>query len=295
MSEIRLRIADFEIGILSTSEFKIELDEGYNSFVSNESSSKPDVTVRVHVGFPDGFLKAENVIYEADFNGSCLWKVLNTDNGLRFHVFDPNTPDRLQQIADLNADKTEWNIYTEHVSENGKQVVVPLAYPMGPLIMYYLTAKFDAVMIHGSGISDSGLGRIFTGVSGKGKTTMAKLWFDAEAEVLNDDRLIIRKSIDGYTVYNTPMFYEDRPRSANLRSIHSIYHAPKNEQTRLRGADALNGVSANLIQHGYSAELISHHLNFVSELINTIPVYRLGFLPNAQVIDVVRKHDEQHA
>jgi len=47
-------------------------------------------------------------------------------------------------------------------------------------------------MIHASGVNNAGHGYIFSGVSGKGKSTMAKLWDNSGARVIHDDRLILR-------------------------------------------------------------------------------------------------------
>ena len=67
-------------------------------------------------------------------------------------------------------------------------------------------------MIHASGVYYNGRGYLFSGVSGKGKTTMAGLWDNIGAQVIHDDRLIIR-SIDGvYRMFNTPVYRNDEPR-----------------------------------------------------------------------------------
>ncbi|MFC2175581.1 hypothetical protein ACFLR1_01255 [Bacteroidota bacterium] len=288
MADMRLSIADFGIDLINSSNYPVALEQGYLPFCSEEGLAPASVSVNAYSGISDEQKILESQIYAADFEGNRLWKIGRVDAGLRFHVFNSEAPHQLQQVAELNEDLNVWNIYSEPVMEAGEKKIFPLLYPMGPLVMYYLAAKFDAIMIHGSGISDNGDAHIFTGVSGQGKTTMAKLWFDAGAEVLNDDRLIIRKENNGYRVYNTPMFYADKSRSAKLAAIHSIYHAPSNSLTKLNGIEAVSAVMPNLIQHGYSSDLISHHLNFVSEMIGKIPVYKLGFKPDQGIVQKVK-------
>ncbi|MDA9121026.1 hypothetical protein N9J52_03220 [Flavobacteriales bacterium] len=291
MVNLRLSIADFVIDLINKSELPIKLEDGYSSFVLDESTVKPSVQVLVHSGIPAAIQVAAKPIYSADFEGNKLWEIFRIEDELRFHVFNSNSPYELQQVAKLTADLTVWDIYSKPVLDDQKSVLFPLLYPMGPLVMYYLTAKFDAIMIHGSGISDNGLGRIFTGVSGQGKTTMAKLWFDSGAEVINDDRLIIRNENGTYQVYNTPMFYQDEQRSVELKAIYSIHHSKKNTLTKTEGVNAVAGVTPNLIQHGYAKDLISHHLRFVMQMIDTIPVYKLGVVPNNSVIEFIRDYD----
>ena len=291
MAKMTLRIADFVIDLINQSECEIKLEEGYLAFVVDEPKVAASVQLIAHAEIPASLKELRDPIYAADFEGNRLWEIFHVEDGLVFHVYSSTEPYQLQQIAKFNSDLTVWDIYSEPVEDEGAKCLFPLLYPMGPLVMYYLTVKYDAIMIHGSGISDDGKGRIFTGVSGQGKTTMAKLWFEAGAEVLNDDRLIVRRDANQYTVHNTPMFYEDKPRTAKLTAVYSIYHSPDNRITKLNGVEALAAVTPNLIQHGYSSELIDHHLNFVSEMIGEIPVFKLGFVPDKRVIQELREHD----
>ena len=239
MADFRLEIANFSIDIINNSSCPISFEKGYTSFLSSDRSLDATIKINVFSGISQQLREPERPVYAADFDENRLWQISQFKDGLRFHVFSPTAPFQLQQVAELNEELTEWSIYSERIGDGEDRKLFPLLYPMGPLIMYYLTVKFDAIMIHGSGVSDSGSGRVFTGVSGQGKTTMAKLWFDAGAEILNDDRLIIRKDHDGYTVHNTPMFYVDVPRSSKLESIYSIYHLDCNQFKMLSGSEAV--------------------------------------------------------
>ena len=73
----------------------------------------------------------------------------------------------------------------------------PFEYPLDGLILYYLTVINGDIMIHASGVNNAGHGYLFSGVSGKGKSTMAKLWENSGAKVIHDDRLIIRNTGSG--------------------------------------------------------------------------------------------------
>ena len=70
---------------------------------------------------------------------------------------------------------------------------------------------------------------LFTGVSGVGKSTMAKLWKNTGACVLNDDRLVIRY-VDGIVkIYNNPMpYYSQKPQHGVLKKIFLIQHSLEN-------------------------------------------------------------------
>ena len=74
----------------------------------------------------------------------------------------------------------------------------------------------------------AGHGYIFSGVSGKGKSTMAKLWDKSGAKVIHDDRLILRNTGNGYKMFNTPVYNNDEPRESLLDKIFIIEHGSKN-------------------------------------------------------------------
>lgn len=286
-----LRIADFIIQINPKNSCLIELDEGYEPFAINACNEKPHMVVNAYGQLPKEEVAAGKLLYSAKMPEGELWNVSKTGNTYVFKVFDSEQPGTLQQVCTTNNRFREWNIYMASTPADNAPFQ-PLKYPLGPLLMYYLTVQHDAIMIHASGISDDGIGRIFTGVSGKGKSTMAKLWFDAGAKVLNDDRLIIRKESNGYSIHNTPMFYADEPRKAKFEAAYIIYHAKQNKLEKLSGAEAVSALAANCIQHGYDRTMMEHHLGFISKMVENTRVYSLGVVPTVSVLHTIRSDEE---
>lgn len=286
-----LSIADFIIQVNQKDSSPIKLDEGYEPFAINLGNAKPNMVVNAYSQLPKEEVATDKLLYSAKMPEGELWNVSKTGNTYIFHVFDSEQPGTLQQVCTTNNRFREWNVYMAS-KPDGNTAFEPLKYPLGPLLMYYLTVQHDAIMIHASGISDDGIGRIFTGISGKGKSTMAKLWFDAGAKVLNDDRLIIRKEADGYSIHNTPMFYADEPRKSKFEAAYIIHHAKQNKLKKLSGVEAVSALAANCIQHGYDRTMMEHHLHFLSEMVQIIRVYSLGVVPTASVLETIRS-DEQ--
>jgi hypothetical protein len=168
----------------------------------------------------------------------------------------------------------------------------PLEYPLDGLILYYLTVINNDMLIHASGINYAGKGFLFSGVSGKGKSTMARLWDNFGAKVIHDDRLIIRKTVNGYTMFNTPVYDNDNPADSPLSRIFIIEHGNENRLTQLKEASAVSQVMANCIQHTWHTGIISHLSEAISEMSSAIPIYRLQFRPERDVIDHILKIDE---
>ncbi len=80
----------------------------------------------------------------------------------------------------------------------------PLEYPLEDLLFRYLLADHGAVLVHACGVSWDGRGYLFVGSSGVGKSTTARLWKEAGAPILNDDRIVLEASARGLLIHPTP-------------------------------------------------------------------------------------------
>ena len=169
--------------------------------------------------------------------------------------------------------------------------VDPLEYPLDGLILYYLTVIKGDILIHASGVNYNGTGYLFSGVSGKGKTTIARLWENNGAKVIHDDRLIIRKTESGFRMYNTPVYNNDEPQESTLNKLFIIDHGTSNRIVHVRGAVAVSLVMANCIQHNWDSEIITRLLGAVSIMCGTVPVVRLLFKPDRSIIDDILENE----
>ena len=278
---IHLVIAGFALSLFSDSV--IELEEGYLPFVEEANNLKTDVTIQCFEGIPHAPFQDNELVFEARNEQQRFYSIYRSGSGLGFIIYNQQSIDEIQQVALLDENFTHWKVYCESTNQH----IVPLRYPLGPLIMHYMTLKSDAVMMHASCAFDGVDARIFTGFSGAGKSTMSKLWAAAGNGIVNDDRLIIRKQGAGYTVYNTPMYYKDRPKEAPLSSIFLISHSPENHMKKLSGAMAISRVMAFSIQNNFDQGFIQNRLNFFSELCAIVPVYELGFVPDENVVPFI--------
>ncbi len=283
-----LSVAGFKILIQSEGETGICLEEGYLPFEIQNDGCLPDLTINVVKGIPPLLIPTDKPIFEAGDSSKKYFSVYKNVNEYKFVVYGALNSNKIQQVALLNNNLTEWTIFTGKTDRAG--ITMPLHYPMGPLIFYYLTVKFKAVMIHASGVFADNIGRVFTGFSGSGKSTLAGLWLNAGGLILNDDRIVIKKEDDGYYMYNTPMLYPDVPKKSSLEYLFIIDHSKENTINRLIGADSVCHLMAFCIQHGYCRSFIEHHLEFLSNLCKCLPVYSLGFVPDGTIIDFINRY-----
>jgi hypothetical protein len=287
LNSYTLSIAGFKIFLESENKNDFRIDEAYIPFKAEYESGKDDFKVLVCKGFPADSSIFNTLVFEGKDNVRKYFSVFMENDYYIHKIYDPSEPDRIQQIAFLKKDLSEWTI---HVNEDNAGLLHPLSYPMGPIVLYYLTARYQAIMLHASGVYDGLHGRLFTGFSGNGKSTMAGIWQHKGCQIVNDDRLMLRREEDGFFMYNTPMFYPDLPKRAPLKSLYIIEHAETNRIEELCGAYAVSQVMAFCIQHAYQKKFLEHHLKFISELCEALPVYKIGFVPDENVVEFIRNH-----
>ena len=266
----------------------MSLEEGYLPFVISRDKADTDITIECFQGIPSNPFPLNDLVFEATDETRKFYSIFRTANGLGFVMFNQQTTDEIQQVAMLDNTFSHWKVYLNPETDGS---LLPLKYPFGPIVMYYLTINAQAVLIHASCIFDGEKGRIFTGFSGNGKSTMSKLWADEGNLVINDDRLFIRKMDAGYFVYNTPMYYIDKPKKTTLDSIHLISHSKENKIKKLSGAIAVTKVMAFCIQNNYDKEYIHNHLDLLSDLCTHVPVYELGFVPDTSIVNFVKSNE----
>ncbi|MDX9748069.1 MAG: hypothetical protein RBT57_06175 [Paludibacter sp.] len=287
MRKLVFRVAECDILVQSESDF--ELEEGYIPFVAEgEMALQPVITIDVVPELPADLLKGRQLLFDAENEQQKFYSIYQMPEGLGFAIYNQQTHSDIQQVALLNSDFTKWTVYYD--AKTGDSF--PLKYPFGPIMLHYLTLKIDAVMMHASCAYDGRTGRMFTGFSGVGKSTISKLWAQEGSRIINDDRLIIRRHGEEYRVYNTPMYYQDIPKVAPLGGIFLIRHYPENELKRVKGALAVSKVMAYSIQNNFDRRYVAQQLAFFSDLCSRVPVYELGFVPDASVVEYIRSHEE---
>jgi len=157
---------------------------------------------------------------------------------------------------------------------------------------YVLTTEEQLLLIHASGIIESGKGRIFAGFSGVGKSTMANIWQNNGAEIINDDRLLLKKETNGsWRFHNTPMYYRAVPKSAVLNHIFFPFHSPQNTIEKLSGAKAIAQLLAFTIHHGYDSKHLLHHSSVTENLLQDITAAKLGVVPTSEIIAFIKTNE----
>lgn len=217
------------------------------------------------------------------------WTILRRNQDIAIHVKFDDDP-QLKEVLGV-IDFSRNTISATLVPKDGIQTITvdPLFQPFGSVLMVVLAHHQDDVLVHASGVLENGSGRLFTAVSGTGKSTMAGIWKNEGATVINDDRLWLRKIGDRWYMFNTPMpYYAQKPLMAPLNQIFLLRQSPENEIEKLSGINAAMRFMANGIQHFYDKEMTGRHLDRILDIASQVPIYDCGFRPTREVVEEIR-------
>jgi hypothetical protein len=141
----------------------------------------------------------------------------------------------------------------------------------------------DALLLHSSGVIHGGAGYLFTGSSGAGKSTVARL--SRGDTVLNDEICLVRLDGPGARVESTPFngfFHGKSEGHAPLRCVCLLSHAAAHAVTPVRGAEAVACIMPQIVppiglDECVTRDAVTRMLDLADRLARSVPVLRLGF------------------
>ena len=153
-----------------------------------------------------------------------------------------------------------------------------------------ILAREGGMLMHSSSAVRNGRAYLFSGVSGAGKTTMARL-APPDVHVLTDEMSYVSREADGYYAYGTPFAGDLARPGENLRApltaIYLLRQGPENRIEDLSPADAVRGLMANILFFAHDPELVQAVFAAAIDLAERVPVRRLTFLPDARVWELI--------
>jgi hypothetical protein len=239
------------------------------------------------------------------FDSGAIWRLYEHDAGLQFDFTAPVFGDRpyKRMFLDEGFRSATLEMSCECV-EGSEYLVAPLGYPLDELLIMHRLTQEKAIELHGCGIVRAdGIGNLFVGHSGAGKSTTTRLWTECEdVEVLSDDRIIVRRdesrrgvgtsfATEGHTgmrMYGTPWHGEAMyasPGSAPLARIFVLGHGHGNVLTRLSPGQAVAELFARAFVPFHRHEYVESALEFLQEVVQAVPVYRYAFEPDRRAVE----------
>ena len=157
------------------------------------------------------------------------------------------------------------------------------------LMLLYAFASADkgVLEMHSSTVVKDGLGYMFLGKSGTGKSTHSSLWLKNidGAWLLNDDNPVIRIGEDGRArVYGSPWSGKTpcyKNESAPIGAIVSLHQAPKNEITQQSIPEAYGDIFSSCSGLKFISDEVDNLHETIAQVVTTVGCYDLYCLPDA--------------
>jgi hypothetical protein len=167
--------------------------------------------------------------------------------------------------------------------------------PMNPLFrgLYYAIHKWkrraapDAYLVHGCSILDKQKGYLFTGPSGAGKTTVAKL--AQSRTVMNDEGTLVRKQEARYRIEGTPIEGGAGSTSNSSVDLSAIFFLKQAADVSVRKLGVVDACTRLLGQVMETTPLfdtsgngsVNERMDVCATLAESVPVYELSFRRDA--------------
>jgi len=156
-------------------------------------------------------------------------------------------------------------------------------------------AKQGGFLLHSASAIRNGKAFLFAGVSGAGKTTIARL-APADATLLTDEISYVRKldasmKSEGYLAFGTPFTGElaklGENTSAPVAALYLLAQGPENRIDPVAAADAGRELLANMLFFAQDQEMVHWAFQAACDFVHRVPVYRLTFVPDARVWEMI--------
>lgn len=284
-----LRVAGINLFVRTVDEgITLGMDGMTRTFLTDMESADTQLTV----GWQDLTKQLEGQML---FDSGTVWQLHQQQDGrylfsFRSQVFGEHP----YKIALFNADFTKGEIYFHRAYFEEGEAIYPLEYPLDELLITNLLAQHRGVELHASGIVVDGVGLLFVGQSGAGKTTTTRLWQQGgEIQVLSDDRIILRHTDAGFVMYGTPWHGEAQlalAGEAPLKGIFFLKHGSENRLTTFSNTETMARLFACCFPTFYHHAGLGFTLEVIEQISKSVPCYQFDFVPDYRAVDHIKQH-----
>ncbi len=154
-----------------------------------------------------------------------------------------------------------------------------------------LATSGRGLLLHAASAVRNGRAFCFAGVSGAGKTTIARL-APVDVALLTDEISYLRSAAGGYHAHGTPFAGElGRPgenTTAPLVAVYMLAQGPGNRIDDIPRAEAARALLRNVLFFAQDPQMVQRVFHAACDLVERVPVRRLTFVPDARVWELIR-------
>jgi hypothetical protein len=145
-------------------------------------------------------------------------------------------------------------------------------------------------LVHAASAVRNGRAFLFAGVSGAGKTTMARM-APEDAILLSDEISYVKRQERGYSAFGTPFTGElakvGENTCAPIAALYLLAKGPQNQVEPVARIEAARALLANILFFAKDPELVRLVFQSACEFVGRVPVCRLTFVPDASVWEMI--------
>lgn len=297
---IKLKIADVVIRFKSDIPIRSLSDAAFNRFgcFIYRGTKKPDIDLEVRIikgSLPKLERKKRLFLTRHPMVDENCWAIFKDNQGYALMSYLKEKRQRI--ILNRAFNKGVAYLYTKKKDIKDWPVGV-IIYDALQIILQKYLINHKGFLLHSMGVKDvNSKGLVFIGKSGKGKTTMAKLWHRySNAKVLNDDRTVVRAINGSFYLYGTPWhgdfsdYLKTLANRAKLKKLLFISHSKTNRLQDIKNGGIYGPLFQNIFFTFWDEAGLKKAIDLSKELARKVPACHLGFKDTKAVIDFVREN-----
>jgi hypothetical protein len=151
-------------------------------------------------------------------------------------------------------------------------------------------AEQGGFLVHAASAIRNRRAFLFAGISGAGKTTMARL-APADATILTDEISYVRRAGNHYQAYGTPFAGELARVGANisgpLETLYLLVQGPENRIKSVAKIDAARALMRHILFFAEEKEMVAKVFDSVLAFVSKIEVAQLVFTPDSRAWELI--------
>jgi MoaA/NifB/PqqE/SkfB family radical SAM enzyme len=257
-----------------------------------DSPGEDKIALRHRFSLPD--LKNQDLGVEV--YRKAPWAIYRKGNSWIYTGISPDPDDRdIDSVAVFNQDHSRGALYH---SERQRDLYMEgnlhslTLFATDQILLARVLAYRGGCYLHSAGVILDNKGLLFVGHSEAGKSTMATM-LKGKAEILCDDRIIVREGPEGFRIYGTWSHGDVPELSPNSAALEALLFLEQAKQIRLIPIEdkrqRFDKLLPYLIKPLETRDWWERMLLLVQRIANEVPCYTLQFDRSGGVIEILRE------
>ncbi len=227
------------------------------------------------------------------FESEGPWRVHRHEGGMLYSFQTPRLDPPLYKAVLIDEGLRRGRLFFPPPTRGRRPRFAP-DYPLDELLFQHRLAREGALELHACGLFVARRLALFSGQSGAGKSTTARLWrrHRRGTRILSDDRIVLKEERGRLLGYGTP-WHGDGGFSQNARgelgAVFFLSHARRTACRRLPVAEGAALLMARSFPPPWDPLALGRALELCGRAAARVPCYELRFKPDRSAVDVVLK------